>query len=56
MSKFCPFCDDVKDSEINSGSDLKEHIVENHESEMVNYGLGEADEAIPSNKFNKHFE
>jgi len=42
MSKFCPFCDDVKDSKINSAEDLQEHLEDNHSDEVI-----ETDESDP---------
>jgi len=38
MSKFCPFCDDVKDSELESAEDLKDHLAEEHKDEVVETG------------------
>lgn len=38
MSRFCPFCDDVKDSELDSASDFKRHLSENHGEKVVNGG------------------
>lgn len=41
MSKFCPMCDDVKDSNINSPDDLKQHLEDEHADEIVETGKPE---------------
>lgn len=38
MSKFCPFCDDVKDSELDTAEKFKEHLEEEHKDEVIERG------------------
>lgn len=42
MSKLCPFCDDVKDSELDTEEKFKQHLEEEHSGEML-----EVDETEP---------
>jgi len=55
MSKFCPFCDDVKDSELDSAEALKNHLEEEHGDQIVETGKperldkgGEVEQAVPA--------
>jgi len=38
MSKYCPLCDDVKDSQINGPDDLKQHLEQEHPDEIIEFG------------------
>lgn len=40
MSKFCPFCDNVKDSELDTEEKFKQHIFEEHKDEVIQTGEG----------------
>lgn len=38
MSKFCPFCDDVKDSELDTPEKFKQHLEDNHKDQVFELG------------------
>ncbi len=38
MSKYCPFCDEVADTELDTEEKFKQHIEEEHKSEVMQIG------------------
>jgi hypothetical protein len=54
VSKFCPFCDDVKDSNLDTYEKFKQHLENEHGDQIIGKGrperlekeVGEVDEAV----------